>query len=148
MSYFPLSVKSTLDKILFDKATENGYGYFDLDGVYMVADKAESVEAAFAMSSFSMVGMPRDPFYQIQFDVDARTADDEAQYLSLQMTSILQELLAVGSSFYVMDYTGNEVPTQNLGEIIISSSGSYAPAFDRVSGLRPVQIIGTVQRFP
>ena len=147
MSHFSLALKSTLDKILLDIATANGYEFFDLDGSYLTPEKTESEKPAIAWSLLSLSEAPRDPFWNLQFEAGAKTSNDEAQYVSLEIVSIVQELFTVGSSFPIADYSGTNIPTQNLGEIIISHSGSTPAAFDRASGLRSIHVMATVQRF-
>lgn len=147
MGNFPLHLKSTLDMLIFKLATDNGYDFFDLDGAYMDADKAESANAALVWSLLSLVENNRDPFWHIQFEVGARTSNDESQYLSLQLTSLVQELFSAGSSFFIQDFSTEVEPTEKVGEIIIISAGTAPPAFDRISGIRPIQISASVQRF-
>ena len=87
MSLFAISVKSTLDKFVHDLAVANGYGYADADGSYMSADVIES-EAPAQIWSFSHFGSnPVDPFYQLRFEVEAKTSNDISQYDSLTLTS-------------------------------------------------------------
>lgn len=148
MGQFPLYVKATIDKILFDEANKYGYEFFDMDGSYMNADKAESSNPAIIWSMLSFVENLRDPFWHLQFEVSARTSNDESQYDSLKISSITQELFAATKSFYIRDYSGAVNPTQNLGEIIVISAGLSPAAFDRISGIRPTQVTASVQRFP
>ena len=148
MGQFPLFVKATIDKILLDEANKHGYEFFDMDGSYMNADKAESSNPAIIWSMLSFVENLRDPFWHLQFEVSARTSNDESQYDSLKISSITQELFATTKSFYIRDYSGSATPTQNLGEIIIISAGLSPAAFDRISGIRPTQVTASVQRFP
>lgn len=148
MHTFPLEIKSTIDKLLYDTAVVNGYDFFDLDGSYMNTAKAESEVSAITWSLLSLSEYQRDPFWMLQFEVDAKTAKDESQYDSVKIHSIIQSLFAVGKSFFVKDYSGIALPTITTGEILVSASSSSPAAFDRVSGLRPVHITATVQRFP
>jgi hypothetical protein len=148
MGNFPLALKSTLDKLLVDLATANGYDAFDLDGSYMVPEKTESESPAIVWSIPSPSPMPRDPFYHLQFEVGARTANDESQYLGMKITSLLGQVLAVGESFYVMDYSTLVAPTVTLGDIFITSNIPTPPEFDRISSIRAIQITAAVQRYP
>lgn len=148
MSLFPLAVKSTIDKILFDTATAHNYAFFDLDGSYMTPEKTESEVSAITWSLLSLSEYPRDPFWNLQFEVSAKTSHDESQYDSMKIQSLAQDLFSVGSHFYVKDYSGLIIPTVNLGEIHIAMSSSAPAGFDRVSGLRPLHVTATVQRFP
>ena len=148
MSKFTLQVKSTLDKILKDLANSNGYLGFDIDGSALSADMAESTDPAIVWSFHSLEEDTRDPFYRLQFEAAARTADDVSQYGSVGIQSLLQSTFAVGESFYVMDYSGVAAPTQVLGEVIISKLHPGVPVFDNTAGIRGVMVVATVQRFP
>jgi len=148
MSSFHLALKSTIDKLLLDAAKSNGYEFFDLDGVYMDADIAESSKPAIAWSLLGFTEAPRDPFWHLQFEVGARTAYDESQYSSMTIAAKIQETFPVASSFYIQDYSSDNQPSVNLGEVIISTSSTTPAEFDKVSGMRPVHITATVQRFP
>lgn len=144
---FIVAVKSTLDKVVYDIAQANNYEFFDMDGAYMSADIAESTKPALAVSLSSIYEYPRDPFYQIQFEVGARTSEDESQYESLEAIALLQAQFRYGNSFSVMDYSSATPPTVRLGEIIVHTINTSPAAFDKVSGLRSLHVTATVQRF-
>lgn len=148
MENFALALKSTIDKILYDTASVHGYNFYDLDGSYQSTEQVESENTAIAWSLSSFTESPRDPFWNMQFEVNAVTSNDASQYESLKVMSLLQQLFSVGSSFYIGDYSGVNLPTSNLGEFIVSWSGASPAAFDRTAGLRPLQVMATVQRFP
>ena len=148
MINFPLAVKSTIDKLVYDLASVNGYDFFDLDGSYLLADHVESMKPAITAGSFVCTPSPRDPFYSVHFEVAAKTSTDQAQYDSLYMTSMIQDLFQVGLQFYVADYSGDTIPTNNLGWLYINYTASDTPGFDKISGLRPVRIMASGFRYP
>lgn len=137
---FALSLKSTLDKLVFDLATDNSLAYVDLDGAYLSPDVMESTASALAWSLTTFSGNPQPPLYRLEFHVGGKTSDDPAQYKSLDIVSLITDLFAPDSYFDILDYSGEGTPTIKLGQLHVTSSESLPAQFDKVSGLRLVRV--------
>lgn len=144
---FLLAVKSTLDKEVADLSIALGKYFFDLDGSHMQTDKVESQNDALACSFSGSNEYPRDPFYQVSFDVYAKTSADVSQYNSLLIVSRITSRFAVGASFKVRNYSSITPDPQVRGLITCTEAASSGAGFDKTSGFRPVTVSALVHRF-
>lgn len=150
MSSFETAVKSTLDKKIKDLAQANGYDFVDLDGSFLFGDLMESQSSALAWSLITLVGAPRRPLWALVFEAGGKTSYDPAQYVSMDIVSLVTHAFEPGSSFDVMDYSGasgSPAPTVKMGEIIITDCGVRPAQFDRVAGLRLVLVEASILEF-
>lgn len=147
MSGFELALKSTLDKIILDLAATHGYQYLDLDGAYLMSDVMESDAAALAWSLSHLIENPRAPFWHAEFEVGGKTSNDPAQYISVGIISLITSVFAVGNQIDIMDYSGPTPPTLKLGYLLVSAAGMVPAQFDRISGLRLMQIQAQVFQY-
>lgn len=147
MNTFPLALKSTIDRLVFEAATLQGCDFFDLDGVYLNASHVESAKPAIAWSLLSLIENHRDPYYLLHFEVAAKTANDESQYSSMTIISAILNTFAVGNNFFITDYSQAEADGKVLGTLLITLASTSPPGFDKVSSIRTVQLTAAVQRF-
>lgn len=147
VNIFPLAVKSTIDRIIFEEAMLQGCDFFDLDGVYLNASHVESAKPAIAWSLLSLMENHRDPYYLLHFEVAAKTVNDESQYNSMTIISAILNTFSVGNYFFIRDYSKAEAEGKVLGNLMITLASTSPPGFDKVSSLRTVQLTALVQRF-
>lgn len=144
---FPKAVKSTLDFHADLIAQQLGIASFDLDGAATLSDLLESDQTALGWALNMFVEQPRDPCWYLEFDIGGKTSKDPAQYVSMEIASRVTSVFRSGAEFEVMDYTGEELPTERLGVIVVAGAGITPAQYDRVSGLRLVNVRANVLRY-
>lgn len=144
---FPLYVKSTLDFMASGLAADYDLGYFDLDGMAHVSDVMQSDEPALCWSIGSFVPDPVDPLYSLVFDIGGKTSKDPAQFVSMDIVSLVRTVFREHVGIPVMNYTAGIPPVTRLGEIFIINAGVMPAQNDRTAGLRLVNVLAKVQRF-
>lgn len=144
---FPLYVKSTLDAVASALASEYELAYFDLDGLAFVSDVMQSDEPALCWSIGSFVPDPVDPLYSLVFDIGGKTSKDPAQFVSMDIVSLIRTVFREHVGIPVMNYTKDIVPVTRLGEIFILNAGVMPSQNDRTAGIRLVNVLAKVQRF-
>lgn len=147
MNEFDLSLKTTIDKLLFDLATLHGYGFFDLDGVYQSASKVADTAPAICWTFLSSLNSAKDPRGSLVFEAGAKTTADLSQYLSLEVASRVKDFFSENEDFEVKDYRGVDAGTEVLGRVFIKSAMLVPPVFDAASGFRMVNLEAQVLRF-
>lgn len=143
-----LALKSTIDKIVHALAEELDFAYVDLDGESLNADLLASDETAIAWSLVALTESPRDPLYQVEFEIGAKTSSDPAGYTSFEIVGKVTEAFASNSRVDIYDYSGVPEPTTREGVLLIGASGVNPQQFDRTSGLRLISIVARAQRIP
>lgn len=144
---FPLYVKSTLDHHASLLARSQGLQYFDLDGAATVGDLLQSDEIALAWSMGSFIPYPVDPLYTLEFDIGGKTSKDPAQFVSIDIISLVRTVFSEHVSLPVMNYTKDIAPVTTMGTIYIVTAGVMPAQYDRNAGLRLVNVLARVQRF-
>lgn len=150
---FKLALKSTLDKHIMALVQElrteyPDLEYADLDGAETVADFFESPKPGLAWSLVTLAEDPCDPLYSLSFECGGRTSNDPAQYMSMALVERITDLFPVKSGLTIMDYSTADVPTEQLGDIYITSAVVAPAQFDHVAGLRLVRVEAQVVRWP
>lgn len=144
---FPLYVKSTLDHLAQALASEHSLMYFDLDGMAFVSDVMQTDEPALAWSMGAFVPDPVDPLYTLEFDIGGKTSKDPAQFVSIDIVSLVRTVFREHTSLTVMNYTKGIPPVTAMGSLFITNAGVMPAQYDRTSGLRLVNVFAKVQRF-
>lgn len=149
MSYstFSLALKSTIDKKVYDLATTKSVGYFDLDTALTDIAFLESDAPGLGWSLLTLVEFPRDPLWSVEFEVGGKTSKDPAQYLVLDIVSMVLDAFTTGTTVDVLDYSGEDAPTTVMGELFITNVSVMPSQLDRSSGFRMVNIQGKVLRW-
>lgn len=144
-SKFPLSVKSTIDYVAMQIATELGLTVVDMDSAGLFSELLESDATAIVWAIGSLSEAPVDPLWYVDWDIGVKTSLDPAQYKSLDVLSSLTDTFKVGQEIDIKDYSGDEVgPFQ--GSLIISSVIASPSQPDRLSGIRLINIQARAMR--
>jgi hypothetical protein len=142
-----LAIKSTIDKRLFDLATEKSYGFFDLDGIYQDTGSINTLAPAVAWSFQVWAENPKDPMWEMHFEAGARTSEDLSQYDSMRIAGEVISLFPSGEDFEVFDYSGALVGTTPLGRVFITHSMVVPVVYSDSSTLRMGNIQAKVLRY-
>jgi len=145
---FPVEVKSTLDKLLADLAEANNWLFFDLDGGYLLPQIMGSTEPAIVISFPGLTDSPRDPFYNVIFEVGARTSDDPSQYLTRKITGAIGKVIERNKAIQVYNYHEESPSSTDATGYLFPVNITPTPArFDQVSGLTMLQVHAEVFRY-
>jgi hypothetical protein len=143
MSYskFVLHLKSTIDKMVHGIAVEAWVEYFDLDSMVLPENIVNSAAPGIGWSLEIIVPNPIDPMYHIEWQVAVRTTEDPAQYISLDLMSLVLERVHSHMEVFIQDFTGDSAPTTNHGSLLVTDVRVSPQQFDRASGFRFVHVL-------
>jgi hypothetical protein len=142
-----LALKSTIDKRLLALATEKGYGFFDLDGIYQDTGSINTVSPAIAWAFQVWAESPKDPMWEMSFEAGARTSEDLSQYDSMRIAGQVVSLFPSGEDFEIFDYSSSIAGTTALGRVFITHSMVVPVVFSDSSTLRMGNIQAKVLRY-
>ena len=152
MNQFPLDVKSSLDKVMYDLQSALLGTYPDLLALDM--DNIEEAEEGMGAANpaliwqFSVLDpVPTDPLYRGGFLVGGKTTQDAGNY---QLTALLAEVFKrfqVDEQFDVGDYSGASAVT-GKGILTVTSITLSPQQFDNQHGIRTCTVSFVAQRFP
>lgn len=148
MSYntFSLALKSTIDYQAKLLADTKSLPFIDLAAESFDVDILESDQPAVVWEFASVTEDPMDPLYLVLFDIGVMTMADPSQYISLDYVSMFLDAFRAGRSFQIMDYSGDDAPTQVVGSLFIVSSAITPQQADRVAGLRFITVTARAAR--
>ena len=147
MSQFYLHVKSSLDKIANDVAGMLGIAAVEIDDVTNVEEALASPADLVMFQLVDMQPDPDDPLYNLQFEIGVKTTTDSANYDLATLLSSVQDVVALGETFYVRDYSGLVAPTTDTGYLYITGVQTDPQAFDGASGIRMQSVYAKVVRY-
>ncbi len=138
MSYanFSVSLKSTIDYLAKRIADTKNLPFLDLTASVYDSSIVESDKPAVCWTLSSLDEYPFDPLWVGGFEIGAMTMLDPSQYISLDITGAITDVFRVGSSFEIMDYSGDEQPTNVEGRFIVTSCGIAPTQQDQETNLR------------
>jgi hypothetical protein len=142
-----LALKSTIDKRLLELATEKGYGFFDLDGIYQDTGSINTLSPAVAWAFQVWAESPKDPMWEVSFEAGARTSEDLSQYDSMRIAGEVVSLFPSGEDFEIYDYSLAVAGTTPLGRVFIIHSMVVPVVFSDSSTLRMVNVQAKVLRY-
>lgn len=146
-SDFPLAIKSTLDFYANQLAQSLSLPFIDLGADSFDSEITESDQPAICWE-FSIVDeSPRDPLWQVNFDIGAMTFQDPAQYISLGIVGKLSETFRVGNRFMIKDYHGVSAPVDGLGILTVTNVMGTPQHSDKLVGFRFVSVSAKAVRF-
>ncbi len=145
---FLVPVKSTLDKLMFDLrasiAADNPTDYaslqaVDVDDIVDTDDIVKAVKPTLLWQHLSLDPKPKDPLYQCEFMVGAKTSGDKGNYLLTDLVMRLQQAFKVDTLLQVEDYSGaSAIPDQ--GYLVVTSLAQAPQMFENQSGIRMWQV--------
>ena len=147
MSQFYLSVKSSIDKIAIDIATSLSVAAVEIDDVTNVEAALQSPDDLVMFQLVDMQPEPDDPLYSLQFEIGVKTTSDSSNYDLAALLSSVQDVVAMGETFYVRDYSSVTPPTVDQGYIYITGVQTDPQAFDGASGIRMQSVYAKVVRY-
>ena len=146
MPNFYLSVKSTIDRLAYNIASSLGVAQVELDDTVNVDELLGSPDNLIIYQQLGMDEDPIDPIWSLNFDIGVKTTSDAANYDMATLVGGVHNLLSKGSFFNVMDYSGQEAPTEVEGYVYVSDMTLDPQAFDGASGIRMWTIQGRAVR--
>jgi hypothetical protein len=147
VSQFYLAVKSTIDKVAHDLATQLSVEAVEIDDVTNVEEKLASPDDLIMFQLVDMQPEPSDPLYSLQFEVGVKTTKDSANYDLATLLSSVQDEIAVEDVIFVQDYSELTPPTDDLGYIYITGSQIDPQAFEGLSGVRMQTVYAKAVRY-
>lgn len=139
MAKFPLCVKSTLDFVTTQLATELGLPVVDMDSAGLFAELLDSDQSAIVWAIGSLSEAPIDPLWYVDFDIGAKTSLDPAQYKSLDIVSEISDAFKVGTEFVIKDYSGDTAGAMQ-GRLFVTAVVASPSQPDRLSGVRLINV--------
>lgn len=152
---FPLQLKSTLDKLVFDKTAELRAKYptlewAEVDDMSQTDEIFKSAEPRLLWQFGTLYEHPRAPLYGLQFFVGAKTTQDPGNYTLLDLLSQIRDVFKPQASYPIFDYTMAVSDPSDLTErgfITVSSNEIASQQFDRQSGVRYAVIEARAVRY-
>ena len=140
MNDYLIHVKSTLDKVMNDLVTSLGATYPGLKGVdidnMVESDEAFKAENPTLLWQFlALRPVPRDPLYNLEFLVGAKTTSDAANYTLTSLTNDLRQSFEVEQRIEVGDYSG-ETAVLDTGYFLIIENTFTPQQYEHMSGIR------------
>lgn len=145
MAGFYLPIKSTLDKLAIDIATQLGVGWAEIDDTTNVEEALASPDDLLLYQLVDVRG--NDPLFDVQFTIGVKTVTDSANYDLAGLLDALWEAIGVDDTFYIRDYSGVAAPTADLGYFYISEVQTDPQAFDGASGIRLQTVIAKAVKY-
>lgn len=144
---FPVSLKSTIDKIGWDlaQAEDPPVEFIDLDNIVNTTELMTSEDTALIWRMAVLVEEPSDPLYACSFTIGARTVNDPANYDIMLLVGKLSTLFREGVIVDIHNYTGASVGPK-VGVLTITKVTVLPQEYDKVSGIRMVSLEGRAQR--
>lgn len=144
---FELYVKSTIDRMAYDISVELGVTKLaDLDDTVNLASILANDEPAIVWQLITLDPSPRDPLYQVQFGIGAKTTADPANYKMMSLVAAMQHNFEVGSRIVIKDYSTTTPPTTDKGYLTVTEAPLSPQEFDNESGLRMYTVTGRAMR--
>lgn len=147
-----MAFKSTLDKLVGDLAAElsaaapsaNPVKFFDMDDHEGLRQVQASAEHALVYQYMTLAEDPSHPLYQAEFVVGAKTSQDSGNYAMTDLLTDIQGRFTKGAYFDLMDYSGETMPTELLGSMMLISCTPSPQMFENSAGIRVFQISAKV----
>ena len=146
---FLVPVKSTLDKVMNDLvatiAADNPTDYstlagMDVDDIVETDQLLKSVTPLLIWQHGALTPHPRDPLYQFEFMVGAKTNEDKGNYLLMDLAMRVHDAFKVDTKVTVEDYSGvSAVPNQ--GYFVVTEVTQAPQVFENQAGLRMWQVM-------
>lgn len=149
MSYetFGLALKSTIDYHAKRVADGKGLPFMDLAAAQIDSSVIESDKPAVCWELGEFEEFPMDPMWMLSFDIGAMTALDPSQYISLDITGAISQMFRVGTSFDILDYSGEVLEPEVLGRFTITQTGAAPPQQDRIVNVRFIHVSAKAIRY-
>lgn len=145
---FLRAVKFTIDYYGKQLASSMGIPDFvDLDDTVNVSGVLTSTKPCLVWRFTTMDEDPLDPLWYLTFVIGAKTTRDPSNYDMLGLMSGITEIFPVGESFFIRDWSGDTTPTQKLGSMLITASGTDQQLQDVQSGVRLLAVEARLVRF-
>lgn len=135
-SEFALALKSTIDYYAKQIADARGLPFIDIASPEFDTAITESDQPAICWEFQTFSESPMDPMYQVDLSIGAMTMLDPSQYISLDITGDVAQRFRVGTTIPIMDYSGDTLPTERAGSLIINANGLAPQQSDKVTGIR------------
>ena len=151
---FIIGTKSSLDKQVFDMAAELSVSsgdrvlYADLDDPIQAQAVIDDESPAILWRFMSVDEDPRDPLYTITFTLGFKTSDDRSSYALLDFVGKVKQSFSIGTSLDIYDWSGDDVPTVKLGNMMFTDSGMDSQEAVANMGFRMIPIVAKAVRFP
>ena len=146
MTDFYVEVKSTIDKLAVDIATALGIDFVELDDTVNVDEKLASPDDLIVYQMVGMDEAPRDPLWNLTFQIGGKTTSDSANYDLADIIGAVRGTVNKGESIDVYDYSGIATPTVKEGYIYFSEVSVDPQAFEGASGIRMLAVSASVVR--
>jgi hypothetical protein len=137
---FVMAVKSTIDKIASDAATELGCAVIDLDNAVNIQELVNSPDPAIITRFMSLDEDPIDPLWTVQFYIGAKTAQDPGNYALIQMIESFRSLIRKGSYIDCYDYSGVTASSNKVGLATVADCTVEPHMFEGMAGVRLYQV--------
>ena len=136
---FVLSLKSTIDFQAKTLADSLGLPFLDLASVFNENDLMESDQPVVCWEFTSIGEFPVDPMWYAEFEIGVMTMLDPSQYISLDVVGKIASHFSPNTSLPIFDYSG-DVVSNELGRMLVASSGVTPQQSDRATGIRFVTV--------
>lgn len=137
---FALAVKSTLDYHINLLALASNVQYFDIDSQIIPENVICSDTPGIGWSLAHLEPDPLEPMYMGVIEIAVRSAIDPAQYVAMDLVSVVLDEFQIGSTFDVRNYSGAQPPTVSLGQLIVMKTAIKSQQLDRTAGFRFITI--------
>lgn len=146
VSDFPISLKSTIDKIAFGLAVMNSVTYVDLADTVETAKLFKTEDTAIVMDFNTLEEDPNDPLYAGSFEIGVRTVNDPANYQLLRLLGLVKSMFPKGDRVMVYD-SSEAVESGAKGVILLGDALTMPQHFDAASSMRLINVKFKAQRF-
>lgn len=147
MDNFYLKVKSSIDKLAYDVASALSIGAVELDDVTNVEEDLAGDADLVVYQMVDLQPDPLDPLYSVQFEVGIKTTRDVSNFDMATLISTVQEMIEIDDTFYLRDYSGITLPTEDIGYMYITGTNIDPQMFDGASGIRMQRCGARVVRY-
>jgi hypothetical protein len=138
---FVLTLKSTLDKVVYDLATASSLLYIDLDGAMFNSGRLLEAQNAIAWALTGFSPYHGNPYlFDLSFEIAAVTAGDPAAFTSFDIVGILLDAFPQLKSIDVYDYTGAQAGSTKHGTLTIIDAQVQPLQSNDVEGLRSISV--------
>ena len=136
-----MAFKSTLDKIVGDKAVELSVGgttvrFFDADDQDMIKEIQSGADQALIYQYAHLREDPSAPLYEVQFYVGAKTSSDPGNYTLTHLLTHVGGLFERGSIHDLADWSQADAPTEASGVMHIMDCSATGQSFENQANIR------------
>ena len=142
MDRFLLSIKSTIDKAMYDVSEELRVSGVldirtaDLDDVQQTSEVLGGTMPAVVYQFQDAGEDPRDPLWMVNFMIGAKTTADSGNYELHRLHSKITSKFPVGSDFKIMNYAQDSSPGEIEGIATVVEMEVLPQQFDQQAGIR------------